>query len=176
MIKTYRTIQIAAKSMGEYNDCSVRALAATTDYSYRQAHEIVRTITNRKRRKSAKNFGRYLRCFTESGYSLKAIDYSPAKTIRTFQRLELPGKYLVIVSNGSHVLGVTDGEVIDWANNRCHHLFGVFKVEKSDQPVITWPDTTIDSKWTDREVSKSIRWIITQDLYNEYTKDNQNIS
>lgn len=116
--------EITAISAGnnESNDCVVRALTAATgyDYDYINNWMISRKYRRPRRPTAYRAEDKFL---AEHNISYTEIQL-PAKTIKSFQRLGLSGKYLIKVRR--HILTVIDGKAIDWADMRKHRLLDVY--------------------------------------------------
>lgn len=141
--KTAKLEECNAEStaLNETNDCTVRALAAASGASYREAHAAL-AKHGRPHRKGPKaawaqnNGRRFIDCpalrkaALELGCSWKVLeptDYS-AKTMTTAPRDRrlANGRFICMVSG--HVAAVVDGEVIDWTDGRRHRIKEVYQV------------------------------------------------
>lgn len=109
---------------GEDNDCAVRALAAVSGVSYSVVNKWL--IDGGYRRPKGRTFNFPYFDFLEAQGIPARIAYAEAKTIRSFQKLRLKGKYLVRVKG--HILAVIDGEAIDWADQSLRRITAIIKV------------------------------------------------
>lgn len=116
----------------ERNDCTVRALAATTHLTYVEAYQALAAAGRRPNGRIRPS--RWQAVFGTVGYTLTGmIDQGiDGKTILSVQRqLSMrPGKYLVLVSG--HVLAIVNGLVHDWAAGRRHRVLAVWQVRKQE--------------------------------------------
>lgn len=125
----------SVSSVGEKNDCSVRAIATAVGVTYDAAHEYMRDVLGRKNRKGAKNMPIKLKDITSQDnpiqtagdvkfkyksipalklcneYKLHGEVVHRKKTVKSFIDSFRKGTFLVFVSN--HVFTVKDGVLID---------------------------------------------------------------
>ena len=118
----------------ENNDCFVRALAAASDSSYDDTHQVVSKVFNRLPKKGTQNLDIITQMLLaeKNGlqignttfkvnilgksrltnvYKLKGNIYNRKKTVKSFIQDNPTGSYVVTVSN--HALCIKDGKLID---------------------------------------------------------------
>ena len=130
-MKTYHTFQSLETDrhlLNEYRDCGVKAMAVCCQVDYKTAHAYLAKAGRLKRK------GTFLPMYHRvAGYLNKALIRTKkfeSKTIRTLER-ELDDKnYLVRVggmTNG-HVVGVANGQIVDWSRGKCLRIREVYEV------------------------------------------------
>jgi hypothetical protein len=158
---------VEADKHGERNDCTVRALTASTGLDYDICHEQLRK-QGRRNRKGCHFFIEGPKAAEALGYQMRKMDRSEynAKTMITAERDRnlRSGRYCVLVRG--HVAAMVDGKVIDWSQGRRHCIKAVYEVTKVDNaptPVPTAPKRTMpkgSATW------QSFRKYKKQDNYN----------
>ena len=114
--------------MGERNDCSVIALAASCDLSYKDAHEILR----KKGRKTGKGVLTHeiLSAVTIAGKTHQNVTEifkrNFGNTVTKIENAGLKETYLVLTSG--HVLTMKDGKALDWTSGRLHRVQAVYRI------------------------------------------------
>ena len=116
---------------GETNDCTVRALTASTGLDYDVCHAQLAKQGRKNRKgchwmiegpKAAKALGFNMREMSRSEYRAKTM--ITAERDRAFRS----GNFAVLVRG--HVAGLVDGKVIDWSAGRRHRIQAVYEVTK----------------------------------------------
>jgi hypothetical protein len=126
----FDALQSKAASMGETDDCSVKAWAVVTGDDYDTSHYIVEDLAKRPRR-GGPQWRAYLEAFRAMGYRLTLVEYA-SKTVVTLGRefaTRRDAQYLVATGGGGHVFGIRDGRVVDWTEGRRHRIAAVWRVE-----------------------------------------------
>lgn len=147
-------LQIAASSMGERNDCVVRALALGANIPYREAHSILKSKGRKDRRGTPISF--LIEALRERGFKLVEIirehpdvrfntfqwraisdsvtyhsKLSKCKTIRTLERV-LPQKGVLLIwtssGNNFHSLVARGGKIHDWSSGRCLRIKKIWQI------------------------------------------------
>ena len=118
--------QLAAKSksMGEKNDCAVKAVAIVCNASYEEAHATLKRLGRRDGKGTPMDVimaaVKALGCHVNYGDKRDHRGVNCGR--RTINRLRLPqggkGRWLVLTRN--HILAVVDGKVMDWTEGRRH--------------------------------------------------------
>lgn len=123
-------LMAASNAAGEGRDCAVLALAVVAGVPYDTAWNALDAAG----REPCK--GTYRRTWKRAAATLGLeLDEQTddirrrAKTVRTFERLGLPGSYLIRTSG--HVLGYAGGKVHDWTRGRCHRIVDAYHVTRS---------------------------------------------
>lgn len=123
IMNTYLSLRKTADKLGCYNDCSVIALAASTNISYIKAHNIYKSLGRKDNKGSCDST--IFAAFREAKQFLMPINCK-AKTVKGFEKELDPKKtYLVFVSG--HVLCIKNAKVEDFASklSRIQKLFEV---------------------------------------------------
>lgn len=115
-----------AYSIGERNDCSVKAVAITCRTNYETAHEMLASLG---RRKGCGVFNyAILKAIEALGFKVVRMD-SPAKTLGTVAKHLQRGYYLVFVRG--HVAAVHNGTIHDWTDEGSRRrVIYVWKIER----------------------------------------------
>jgi hypothetical protein len=133
-----RTVWAESSAHNEHRDCTVKALTVATGLPYAECHKAL-ADAGRKPRKGAHIF--------QMKDAAKALGFTmerytgriQAKTVITAERdgtLHALGR--VILSTSGHVVGMVDGNVIDWTKGRRHRIQGVYRVRRIDgRPVVS---------------------------------------
>jgi hypothetical protein len=130
-------------ALGETNDCAVRALAAVSGLTYRDAHELVAAWGRQPRKGTHQCVALFLtlgatvvqaephRYYEATGSfnTPTSISKGP-RTIRTLARHYKTGRYLVFIRG--HVFALIDGQIVgDWATTeRLHRIEAVLDASK----------------------------------------------
>ena len=113
-------------SAGDYNHCTLRALSAVTNWNYRKCVKHLGRYANRKFRDGCFPRRAYHLAFPEGGavdVTDKIVSKYGIKTIRSFERnFETVSKCRYIIQVDRHVAAFVDGELRDWATNRCSRI------------------------------------------------------
>ncbi len=120
------------KAQNEHNDCSVMAIAIACRLSYKQAHETMARM-GRVNRKGVSNMS-ILLAARSHGFELTPVKNLKQKSGSKFTPKTIGGKlkggyFLAFVNK--HVLGVVNGTVFDWTENRQHHIYEAWKVTRA---------------------------------------------
>lgn len=120
-------INTISNKNGETMDCAIRALTAVTDYTYSYINNWMISNGYRKYRSGTK-YEAELVFLREHKVQFERVNYTllNAKTIKSFQRLKLSGKFLVLVRG--HLMSVIDGHAIDWADMKQNRLIRVLEI------------------------------------------------
>ena len=108
----------------EDNDCTVKCLALMLGTSYEDAWNRCKAWGRKER--EGFNLMKHFPELEENGLTV-TTQHRPAKTVKTFQRLGLRGRYAVHTT--SHILYYEDGVVHDWSDSRQLRILAVFKIE-----------------------------------------------
>jgi len=133
MSELYQGLRNEAKSIGENNDCGVKALAVVTGLSYSECHAKL----EHHGRKHGK--GTYL---SSMFGALRELGFSWVKTscdhrgMRSLSRnLPKDGNFLIHATR--HFAGASGGKIHDWSENRCLRIIKVYQIFKvGENPVI----------------------------------------
>jgi hypothetical protein len=139
----YNNLLQESKKAGEINDCSVKAFAVVTGYSYKEAHWEMKKagrpdrkglpilLKGRKiyRKEDIPDYNeRMIQVLKRKGFRVRKVECN-SKTVRTLGRnIKRNGNFLVFVRG--HVLAIKDKKVIDWTEGRCHRIQSVWQVAK----------------------------------------------
>ena len=138
---------VEATKHREHNDCTVRALTATTGLPYDVCHAQLKKQGRKNRKgchwyiegpKAAKALGFTMRAMTPDEYNAKTMVSAERDTSLA------SGAYAVLVRG--HVAGMVDGKVIDWSQGRRHRIKTVYHVTKdanAPAPIPTAPKRTM---------------------------------
>ena len=128
-------MSLKASAHGETNDCTVRALTASTGLDYDDCHAQLKK-QGRKNRKGCHWFTEGPKAAEALGFTMRKMNRSEyrAKTMITAERDRnlRSGSYCVLVRG--HVAALVDGKVIDWAQGRRHIIKAVYEVTKNAAP------------------------------------------
>ncbi len=113
-------------SLGETNDCAVKAVAIVTNTPYKVVHKMM-AKRGRKPRK-----GTYihttLAVLKDLGVWVERNDkLFKSSTINQLKH-ELPKKGRFLVRTSSHILACVNGEVCDWTDGRRHRPKAIFEI------------------------------------------------
>lgn len=135
----FATLCKSSEDMNEYNDCSVKAVAAVTTSSYKKAHK----ACERRGRKGKRGMHTWDINYTvcDLGYDIQEWGYEYFKEIKvkagvknmTTKRLMpfLKNNTRYLIFFRGHVAGVYGGELMDWTEGRKHVVTAVYEVKKS---------------------------------------------
>lgn len=132
----YSSMVEIARSLGEKNDCAVKAIAIATGTPYAEVHAEL-TRQGRKRR-SGTYFHQTEGAVKNLGFELQRVMVRSA-TVRTIARELKTGTYLVRVHR--HILCLKEGKVEDWSEGRLHRVKAVYRINKvgEEAPMISEP-------------------------------------
>ena len=130
---TFDTVQRESNSIGEANDCTVKAISIACQIPYREAHQYLASLGRRKGRgwywkthvRGNRLISGYIDNLKRIGFEYEQVDFH-SRTVSQIERELRSGHYLVQV-NG-HALALVDGKVEDWTAGRKHHVKQVFKI------------------------------------------------
>lgn len=129
MTHTISSIAEDSRLHNETNDCTVRAITATTGLPYATCHEALR---RRGRKNRCGAYNRQWRAAVEDlGFEL--VDMTElfrkrgARTVRTAQRFLPRGRKFILWVKG-HVAGWNGEQLLDWSDGRLHRIKAVFEV------------------------------------------------
>lgn len=136
MTHTLSSISNSSRGMNETNDCTVRALAASTGRSYEDCHAALKARGRRNRQGSYDH--QWMPAIEDLGF--KTIDVSRqirGRTIKTAVR-QLPRGRKFIVRVRRHIAGFDGVQLLDWADGRQHRIIGVLEVVPNENvtPVV----------------------------------------
>lgn len=121
-----------ASAKGETNDCTVRALTASTGLDYDVCHAQLRK-QGRKNRKGCHWYIEGPKAAEALGYTMRQLERSEysAKTMISAERdRKLRNGNFVVLVRG-HVAALLDGKVVDWSQGRRHRIKAVYEVTKN---------------------------------------------
>lgn len=125
------SMTLSAAAHGETNDCTVRALTASTGLDYDTCHAQFKK-QGRKNRKGCHFFVEGPKAAKALGFTMRKMDRSEyrAKTMITAERDTSlrSGKYCVLVRG--HVAAMVDGNIVDWSQGRRHIIKAIYSVTK----------------------------------------------
>lgn len=140
----------AVRAIGETNDCTVVALAAATGCGYDKAHELLQ----RRGRKPRRGFSMHqvADAAKELGFSVTRVAASefvskypePHRSVLKGVTSHHPDRFNKVwrdghnywLCNSRHVLAVVNGTTIDWSRGRALRCDQIWRIEKSEQPVV----------------------------------------
>lgn len=125
-------MSLKATAHGETNDCTVRALTASTGLDYDVCHAQLKK-QGRKNRKGVHWIVEGPKAAKALGFTMRQMDRSEyrAKTMITAERDRAfrSGNFAVLVRG--HVAALVDGKVIDWSAGRRHRIQAVYEVTRN---------------------------------------------
>lgn len=125
-------MSLKSEAHGETNDCTVRALTASTGLDYDTCHAQLKK-QGRKNRKGCHWFIEGPKAAEALGFTMRKMDRSEyrAKTMITAERDRAfrSGSFCVLVRG--HVAALVDGNVIDWSQGRRHRIAAVYEVTRN---------------------------------------------
>lgn len=144
-----------AESAGDRNYCTLKALCAVTNWNYRKCVKHLGFYANRKYRDGCFPKRAYHLAFPEGGVvdvTDKIVNKYGIKTIRSFeQNFETVSKCRYIIEVDRHVAAFVDGELRDWATNKCSRIKWVLQFHgypKSD----TTKGVKMKRKWKEKYI------------------------
>lgn len=122
-----------SRDAGETNDCVVRAIAHSCEFSYGKAHAICAKLGRKPRR------GVYFRrdILPALQRYISIVDVTAAYDARTILTLACElydGRYMV--QTRGHVLAICNGLVLDWAADRKLRVQAIYRVEANLHPSV----------------------------------------
>jgi len=126
MSMTYEDMKTVAKSIGESNDCAVKALTIVSDMHYSYIHALFAHFGRRHGKPTRKIIT--LQVLRELQVSVVDVTANfKAKTIRTLAR-ELPevGRFLIWTSG--HMVAYRNGKICDYTEGKTHRIIKIMKV------------------------------------------------
>lgn len=139
---TYKQLEGLSSSVGENNDCAVKALALVTGVDYLTAHS---KLSDLGRKKGAPTKNAHLRqAVKDLGFTLKPVhrhqiisqypgNHKNKKNITTHHPARFPapwrGKTFMAFTKG-HVLAIVDGKVHDWTSLKSLYIISLYEVTK----------------------------------------------
>ncbi len=127
----WNAMSAKADRHGETNDCTVRALTASTGLDYDVCHAQLKKQGRKNRKgchwfiegpKAAKALGFTMRQLTRTEYRAKTMISAERDTsLRS-------GRYCVLVRG--HVAAMVEGKIVDWSQGRRHRIKAVYAVTK----------------------------------------------
>lgn len=154
MNNIYAKLQGDSQLIGEKNDCAVKAVSIVTGISYEKAHSLLA--------QEGRKFGKGT-SYDHTAAVLKKLGFnliyfkSPYKGLRSFKRNIWTNKAMLVwVSSGRHIIGVNDGKICDWTDNRCHRIHYCCYVLK---------DNEMEPSTPKEEVKETTRTRATRNLY-----------
>ena len=151
---TFNDTQRDSDRMGENNDCSVKAVAISTQIGYEKAHAFLAQLGRKPRKGFVPDFDGtrwrgylnvpvgsegYVTGLHRIGFKAESIDCWSGKTLGTTAKHLKNGRYMVQVKG--HVAAVVDGKVEDWTGDSSRRkVINVWRVvptdtQKSDKPL-----------------------------------------
>ena len=143
MTHTLETIANDARGLNETNDCTVRALVATTGRTYEDCHRALKQHGRRNRRGAYRH--QWEKAANDLGFILVDVTRNnPGRTIKTATRYFPRGRKFIMQVRG-HVAGFNGVEVLDWAKGRQHRIRQIFEVvpTENDVNVETYLDVVV---------------------------------
>lgn len=145
----FNLMHAESRSMGETNDCAVKAVAIACDVSYAEAHEAMKAL-GRKNRNGTNFYNITTKAIEGFGFTLKSWGlverdeviksypgvHSGLKNITTHHPRRFPQVWSKFHGNllfhtKGHILAVRDGIVCDWTVNHAKRVVGVYEVHKA---------------------------------------------
>ena len=121
-----------ADAHGETNDCTVRALTASTGLDYDVCHAQL-AKQGRKNRKGCHWTIEGPKAAAALGFTMRQLPRSEyrAKTMITAERDPAlrSGRFAVLVRG--HVAALVDGKVVDWSAGRRHRIAAIYEVTRN---------------------------------------------
>lgn len=128
MSELYQGLRQESNSIGENNDCGVKALAVITGESYNDCHAILKKLG----RKNGK--GTYVsqmaKALDHFGLEMARVD-CPYNGLRSLGR-NMPSKGSFLIWATKHFAGARDGKIHDWSEGRCLRLKVLWQIVKKD--------------------------------------------
>jgi hypothetical protein len=127
----YNDLKTASRAMGEYNDCSVKAVAVVLGLSYADAH-LWLDMSGRQHREGMV-LSDILRAIVSYGATIK-VNYpywnDPTRKIKTPITLARygPKNGRWLVSTRGHVFAYADGVIVDWTKDRLHRIRCAYRI------------------------------------------------
>lgn len=130
----YEKAQRISKEMGEWSDCTVKAIAIACDKPYRMVHAMLKEEGRKDRRGCFQP--EQFRTINRLGYKLTRVEgeapFRFGGTVTTLpKRLPSKGNYIAYVRG--HIIAVKDGKIEDWTEGRRHRILEVYKVERKER-------------------------------------------
>ena len=142
----FERLQKSSQSMGEANDCTVKALAVVCRVGYQMAHKALADQGRKPRKgcyphqqiaaiealgfKVAKSEGGYTSDYRRYMSNAMPRQHNGSRyTASTIGKLCAKGYWLAWTKG--HVLAVHNGKVIDWTEGRKHQIQHIVKIVKA---------------------------------------------
>lgn len=140
-------VRSASKDMGEYRDCTVRALTIATGREYADCHAAMKA-QGRKNRRGSSVYA-MVAASKALGYHMTALAPRTvrAKTMRTIERDSAVSSGNFIVAMAGHVGAVQDGKVIDHTEGRLNRIQKVYSITPIAGFVAPLPITVPAHQW-----------------------------
>lgn len=126
MSKEFRIMDGYSKSIGETNDCAVKAVASAC---YQEYSDVLKMFYKAGRKPRSRTL-RTITIAVLKSLGRETVDVTKdyhAKTVTSIKG-ELVGNENLLVCVRGHILSVRDGEVHDWTKNRRHRIQSIYKV------------------------------------------------
>lgn len=125
---SFQLLKAESRARGEKNDCSVIALAASCDLSYKDAHEIFRKLGRKTGR--GMTTSEILSAVTIAGKTHQNVTEIFKRNYgNTVAKIENAGlKETYLVTTAGHVLTMKDGKALDWTSGRMHRVQSVYRI------------------------------------------------
>lgn len=148
---TFDLVQRESDTIGERNDCTVKAVAIACQIPYKEAHQYLRNL-GRKRGcgwyesdhwRGMRHISGYVDNLHKIGVEHEQIEVR-SKTVSQIVNELKSGHYMVKVRG--HILALVDGKVEDWTAGRRHRVQKVYKIknprtlQKVEEPVVISPN------------------------------------
>lgn len=130
---SFADLRAAGDRMGETRDCAVIALAVVTGLQYEDIH--ARLKKHGRRARCGTGYPVQKKVLTELGYALHDISgYYDGASVRSIAPM-LPDRGTFLIRTHKHVVGVKDGVVHDWSEQRKLYVQSIYKVTDMDEPI-----------------------------------------
>lgn len=130
MTDLFSMLHADSKSVGETNDCAVKAVALATGRPYREVLRKMRAYGRRPRRGTPMRITK--RVLEDYGYTmvLQTERFPQARTPITVART-MPKRGVYLVRTSRHIFCYRAGKVHDWTEGRRHRVTQIWKIVRA---------------------------------------------
>lgn len=122
-----------SQSVGEKNDCAVKAVAAATEVDYFEVRKVMAALGRRSKKATPQVITK--KSLRILGFLLEDVTKRfRSRTVRTLEREMKSERGAFLIWVRGHVLCVRDGTVYDWTRGKCHRVIRVCRLHKVKSP------------------------------------------
>ena len=130
---TFQEVQRQSDTIGERNDCTVKAVSVACQIPYSEAHLYLRSLGRQNgcgwyesdHWRGRRHISGYVDNLKKLGIEHEKVEVS-SRTVSQVERELRTGHYMVKVRG--HILALVNGKVEDWTAGRRHQIKAVYKI------------------------------------------------